>query len=261
MSPAPREDMLTLPGGRTARVWEQGAGEPIVFLGGLLGLPRWPQVLTELARSRRVIAPSLPGFHGCEQFRDLDQTLDWISAVLDLLDACAPEPFDLVGASLGGTLAAEVAALAGSRVRHLVLLAPFGMFRAEEPVTDFWAQRRGALAALCAERTEAFEAFTARPDEVDEVEWAVLTTRSLEATARLLWPIGDTGLARRLHRIHCPTLLLWGDSDRVVPASYAKHFAEAIAGKAQIQSIEAAGHLAEIDQPARVAEAVLRFIH
>ena len=55
--------------------------------------------------------------------------------------------------------------------------------------------------------------------------------RALEAAARLLWPIGDRGLAKRLHRITAPTLLLWGSEDRIVPASYAKRFAAGIAGR------------------------------
>jgi pimeloyl-ACP methyl ester carboxylesterase len=82
----------------------------------------------------------------------------------------------------------------------------------------------------------------------------------MEAAARLLWPLGDRGLAKRLHRIAAPTLLLWGSEDRIVPASYAKRFAEGIAGKAEVRSIPGAGHRLDLDAPDGAAEAVLAFL-
>ena len=84
--------------------------------------------------------------------------------------------------------------------------------------------------------------------------------RALEAAARLLWPIGDRGLAKRLHRISAPTLLVWGGEDRIVPASYAKRFAAGVAGEAEVRSIAGAGHLVDLDAPEAAADAVLRFL-
>jgi pimeloyl-ACP methyl ester carboxylesterase len=127
--------------GRRCRVWEKGTGAPLGFLGGLRGLPRWPRVLDRLARTRRVIAPSLPGFPGATGFEELDDLADWVTAALDLLDACGLCSTDLVGASLGATLAAEVAAFSRASVRRLVLIAPFGLFDERVPVRDFWATR------------------------------------------------------------------------------------------------------------------------
>ena len=87
-----------------------------------------------------------------------------------------------------------------------------------------------------------------------------MRTRAQEAAARLLWPIGDLGLAKRLHRIRATTLILWGDQDRVVPASYAKRFAEAIAGDTTLQTIKGAGHLADLDAPDPTASTILDFL-
>jgi pimeloyl-ACP methyl ester carboxylesterase len=78
--------------------------------------------------------------------------------------------------------------------------------------------------------------------------------------ARLLWPFGDRGLTRRLHRITAPTLLVWGGADRIVPASYAKRFAAGIAGRTRIRSIAGAGHRADFDAPDALAKAVLEFL-
>ncbi len=256
---APEERIVTV-GGLRCRVWEKGAGAPLGFLGGLRGLPRWPEFLDHLAERRRVIAPSLPGFPGGEGLDRLDGLADWVTATLDVLDASGLEGADLVGASVGATLAAEVAAFSRASVRRLVLVAPFGLFDAGEPVADLWAVRLSKLPSLLSAQPEKLEAFLARPEGEDEVEWQIVLTRASEATARLLWPIPDLGLARRLHRIQCPTLLVWGAEDRVIPASYAKRFAEGIAGWVEVKSIDGAGHVAEIDRPDAVAEATLRFL-
>ncbi len=255
-----RERRVSLPRGIEARVWERGDGEPLVFLGGLRGLPRWPAFLDELARTRRVIAPSLPGFPGADGHRALDGLADWVIAALDLLDACAPGPVDLVGASVGATLAAEVAAFSRASVRRLVLIAPLGLFDVGEPPADLFAQRLSAIPPLLSTHPDRYEAFLALPDGADPVEWEIETARAQEAVARLLWPLTDTGLAKRLHRITAPTLVVWGAEDRLVPPSYAKRFADALGAPAEVRQLPGAGHMAELDAPEALSEAVLAFL-
>lgn len=241
------------------RLWEKGEGEPLIFLGGLRGLPRWPKVLDLLATQQRVIAPSLPGFPGASGHDRLDDLADWVAATLDRIDGCEVGPCNLVGASVGGALAAEVAAFSPALVKRLVLIAPFGLFDDAEPVADIWAKRLSEIPPLLSAKPDALAEFLARPDDVDAIDWQVLLARANEAAARLLWPTGDLGLRKRLHRIQAPTLLVWGSDDRVVPASYAKRFAAGISGWVETTSIAAAGHMAEIDQPEAVADAILGF--
>jgi pimeloyl-ACP methyl ester carboxylesterase len=231
-----------------------------VFLGGLRGLPRWPAFLAALARTRRVIAPSLPGFPGGTGHHTLDDLADWVTATLDLLDACSAEPVDLVGASVGATLAAEVAAFSRASVRRLALIAPLGLFDAAEPPADLFARRLSEVPPLLSEHPERYRAFLAPPAGADEVEWEIESARAQEAVARLLWPLTDTGLVKRLHRIQAPTLVVWGAEDRLVPPSYAKHFADAVGGLVEIRQIPGAGHMAELDAPDAVAEVVLAFL-
>ncbi|MBN8900066.1 MAG: alpha/beta hydrolase, partial [Rhodospirillales bacterium] len=85
-------------------------------------------------------------------------------------------------------------------------------------------------------------------------------TRASEAAARIFWPLGNTRIEKRLRLITAPTLLLWGEQDRIMPHGYAEVFAKGIAGPSATQVIPRAGHLAELDQPAAVAEAILTFL-
>lgn len=245
--------------GLPCRVWEKGSGAPVGYLAGFGGLPRWPAFLDRLAERRRVIAPSLPGFPGALGHDRLDSLLDWIAATLDLVEAAGLAGADLIGSSAGGALAAELAAIAPGLVRRLVLIAPFGLYDAAFPPTDLWAQRPKDVPALLTADPEIYAAHTAAP-EGDNGEWTIVMTRASEAAARLFWPLGDTRLARRLHRIRCDALLLWGGADKVLSPRYAERFAQGIAGRTKAVTIAGAGHLAELDAPDAVADAVLSFL-
>lgn len=248
-------------GGEAVRVLEQGDGEPLGFLASFGGVASFTPFLTRLAERRRVIVPSLPGFPGGGSgFRSLDDLADWVAATEDLLEAAGLEGADLVGHGVGGMLAAEVAAFSRASVRRLVLIAPLGLFDAGEPVADVFARRPSEIPALYSAQPESYAQTLACPKGQDEVEWQVGQVRAMEAAARLLWPLGDRGLSKRLHRIAAPTLLLWGSEDRIVPASYAKRFAAGIAGTAEIRSIPGAGHRVDLDAPDAAAEAVLAFL-
>jgi pimeloyl-ACP methyl ester carboxylesterase len=125
---------------------------------------------------------------------------------------------------------------------------------------DLWAQRAGDLPALLSARPERLAEALAPPEGEDGGEHALVLHRASEAAARLLWPLGDLGLAKRLHRVRSPTLLIRGSADRVVPPSYVKRFASAISGWVEVREIEGAGHVVEIDEPDAVADAVLAFL-
>lgn len=256
---APKERQVAV-NGVPCRLWEKGNGSSLFYLAGLAGLPRWTPFLDRLAERFRVVAASIPGFPGAAGHDRLDQPLDWIAAVLDLLDGAGLVRGDLIGASIGGTLAAEVAALAPDLVRRLVLIAPFGLYDNERPPTDLWGQKPGAWPQLLSSRPEAYNEFVAAPDGADASEWSITMTRASEAAARILWPLADTRLARRLHRIRCQTLILWGAEDKVLAPSYAARFAAGIAGKTTTRIIPGAGHLADLDAPGAAAEAVLEVL-
>jgi len=243
--------------GQPCRVWSKGHGPKIGWLAGFGGLPRWIAFLDRLAEARTVIVPSLPGFPGALGHNLLDSHLDWLVAVRQLLLGSGLDGADLAGSSVGASFVAEVAALWPHMVRKIALVAPFGLYDETAPPADVWAQRPDQVAALMCANPQAWTDLKAVPPGANSVEWPIEQTRASEAAARIFWPLGNTRLEKRLALIKAPTLLMWGEADRVVPPSYAARIAKAISGPCEQRVIAGAGHLAELDQPDAIAEAIV----
>lgn len=244
--------------GFSSRVWKKGSGPKLGFLAGFGGLPRWTPFLDALARERTVIVPSLPGFPGGERGHTaLDTHLDWVLAARQLLLKAGLDSVDIAGCGIGSSFAAEIAAIWPGSVRRLALIAPWGLFDEKDPMTDPWAQRAPDVPGLMCADPARWEALKAEPEGQNSPEWPIEQVRAAEAAARIFWPLGNTKLEKRLPLISAPTLLLWGEQDRIVPRSYADRFARAIQGRTEIRIIPGAGHLAELDKPDETAAAIL----
>jgi len=246
--------------GFSCRVWTAGRGPKLGFLAGFGGLPKWVPFLDALAKERTVIVPSLPGFPGGERGHTiLDTHLDWVLAARLLLQKAGLDGADLAGSSVGGSLAADAAAIWPQSVKRLALIAPFGLFDEKNPATDPWAQRAPDVPGLMCADPARWEELKAPPEGQNSPEWPIEQVRAAEAAARIFWPLGNTKLEKRLPLINAPTLLLWGEHDRIMPRSYADKFARGIGGRTEIRVIAGAGHLAELDQPGAVAAAILEW--
>ncbi len=246
--------------GFSTRVWRKGNGPTLGYLAGYGGLTRWMPFLDELAKSRTVVVPSLPGFPGGDRGHTvLDSHLDWLLAVREILDRTGLAGANLAGSSVGASLAAEVAALWPASVGKLALIAPFGLFDEKNPPTDPWAQRGDAVPGLMCADPEIWKSMKAPPEGANSIEWPIEQVRANEAAARIFWPLGNTRIEKRLRLIKAPTLLLWGEQDRIMPQAYAEIFAKGIAGPTTTKIIPGAGHLAELDKPAEVAAEILAF--
>ena len=244
--------------GFSCRVWRKGQGPKLGFLAGFGGLPRWIPFLDALAAERTVIVPSLPGFPGGDRGHTvLDSHLDWVLAVRDLLRKAGIDGADLVGGTVGGSFAAEVAAIWPQMVRRLALIAPWGLFDEKEPMADPWAQRAPDVPGLLCADPARWNELKAEPEGANSPEWLIEQTRASEAAARAFWPLGNTRLEKRLPLIAAPTLVIRGEQDRVMPKSTLERFARAIAGRSEIRTIPGAGHLAELDKPQETAAAIL----
>lgn len=246
--------------GHPCRVWSMGTGPKLGWLAGFGGLPRWIPFLDELAKTRTVIAPSLPGHPGATGHTLLDSHLDWICAVRELVIKAGLEGADLAGSSVGASFVAEFAAMWPHKVGKLALIAPFGLYDERDPPADVWAQRPDDQPGLLCADPQLWKDLKAVPPGANSVEWPIEQVRASEAAARVFWPLGNTRLDKRLPTIIAPTLLLWGGEDRLMPLSYAERFAKAVKGPTTIRTIPKAGHLAELDQPTATANAILEFM-
>ena len=112
---------------------------------------------------------------------------------------------------------------------------------------------------MCADPT-VWTALKTPPEGANSVKWPIEQVRANEAAARIFWPLGNTRIEKRLRFIKAPTLLLWGEQDAIMPRAYADTFAQGIAGPTTVRVVAGAGHLAELDKPAEVADAILGFL-
>jgi pimeloyl-ACP methyl ester carboxylesterase len=229
----------------------------LIYLPGIAGHPASSPALDGLgAAGWDVVVPVVPGLDGRSGFEVPDDYLGWLVTVWDALDATDALPCPVVGASLGGMLAADLAVLRPEAVTALVLLAPFGIFDPANPGLDVYALPAAErMAHLFAKGVP--EPFVERFAELGDDDGPVARYLSDTAAASLLWPLGDRGLARRLHRIGCRSLVLWGELDELLPVGTSTVWA---AGGLPVEVFPGAGHLLEWDEPGRVAARVAGFL-
>jgi pimeloyl-ACP methyl ester carboxylesterase len=233
-----------------AHVLQGGAGEPLLFLHGAGGLHEG-QYLEDLAQRFTVYAPWHPGFGPTEGLEHIDDVIDLALYCHDLMDALGLESAHVVGHSMGGMLAAEMAALCSHRVRRLVVANPVGFWRDDDPVLDFFVLAPQDLVPYVIHdpQGEAVRSAFPIPDGQDAlIEALFQRMQSFAAAGKFLWPIPDRGLKRRIHRIQSPTLIIWGESDRLVPPSYAEDFRSRIKGSRAVILKECA-HMPMFEKP------------
>jgi pimeloyl-ACP methyl ester carboxylesterase len=257
-----RSHLLDIAGGRRRiRVFEAGDGAPLVFLHGAGGLAENDPFLAALARHWHVFAPLLPGYGDSEGAEDLRDMLAVTLHGFDVIEALGLERPILVGHSLGGMIAAEMAAVAPREVERLGLIAPAGLWLDTHPVPDLFAQLPHDLPALLfhdialGERMLAAGGDLADPKVLEA--FLIRNARQLAMASRLLFPIPDRGLGERLYRIRARTVIVWGEDDRLIPPAHGEAFRRAIAG-AELVSLPEAGHMVVAEKPDAVAAALAR---
>jgi pimeloyl-ACP methyl ester carboxylesterase len=239
---------------------ERGDGAPILYLHGGAGIAPDLAFIELLARRRRVIAPSHPGF-GKSSLPDwLDSVDDIAHVYLELLDRLALTRTDVVGLSLGGWVAAELAAKVPERLDRLVLIAPVGVKTGRPDkldIPDVFALPRDELDRLRF-HDPARNALDLAAMSDEEL---YIVARNRETLALLTWEpyMHNPKLKHRLHRVNVPTLFLRGASDGIVSAEYLERYA-ALIPEARTDSIGEAGHLPQVEQPGTTAAKVLHFL-
>ena len=245
------------------RYIEGGKGEPLVFLHGAGGVMPVDPLLAKLAEKFRVYAPLLPGYGDSEECPALRDMLDFTLHTWDVVEALGLKNPVLVGHSMGGMIAAEMAAIAPHDVTRLGLVAPAGLWLDDHPIPDLFATMPFEFPALLFHDVEQGTALMTAGVALDDPEWLkgflVTNARQLGMAGRILFPIPERGLSTRLYRIRARTLLVWGDSDRLIAPAYAHAFKKAIAGS-ELVAIPEAGHLVNIEKPDQVAMALARLV-
>ena len=238
------------------RLLRAGSGPPLLFLHAAGG-GGWTPFHAELAGSFDVLAPDHPGFDESQGSDEIEGIDDLVYHYLRLLDELEIEKAVVVGASLGGWLAAELAVHSPHRIERLVLLSPAGLRIPEAPPADlFFLPPDRLIATLFHDPAAAEGLFPAEPS-IDDIMRAY---RNNTAFARYAWRpfLNDPKLERRLYRITAPTLVVWPDDDRVIPRAHAQRYAERIAD-ARLEVIEDCGHALYGERPDEIARVVLAF--
>jgi pimeloyl-ACP methyl ester carboxylesterase len=247
-------DTLTINGIETV-VQTAGDGEPLVYLHGA-GTVTGFDALLPLAERFKLIVPFHPGFGASADDPAIDDVQDYRRHYLDLFDALGLEQLSLIGHSMGGWIASHFAIDHGERVRRLVLVAPLGLKVDAHPTQDIFTIPGHEIGAWLSNDLSVFEGHVPVPPTP---EFLADGYREMTSAARLLWARPyDLKLARWLHRLTMPTLILWGEADRVVTVGQAPSWAELIPG-AEVRTLPDVGHLVFDESPA-AAEAVAGFV-
>jgi pimeloyl-ACP methyl ester carboxylesterase len=241
------------------RYLEGGAGEPLVYFHGAAGVTPEDPLLNALAATRHVFAPYLPGYGETEDCADLRDMLDYTLLGWDLVRAFGLSDPVLVGHSMGGMIAAEMAAVAPNDVSRLALIAPAGLWLDDHPIPDMFTLLPFELPRYLFHDVEAGTRLMTAGLKLDDPkflqDYHVRNARQLGMAGKLLFPIPERGLAQRLYRITARTVIVWGASDRLIPPVYGPAFQAGIAG-ARLVSVAEGGHMVTLEQPGAVAEAI-----
>jgi pimeloyl-ACP methyl ester carboxylesterase len=261
-APAAPDAETVVADGVRVHVLSAGSGAPLLYLHGAGDLGGWLPALGSLARTFRVVRPDHPGFNGSED----DPAAGSIAALADryvqVLDVLGLDRFDLVGSSLGGWLAAELALRVPERVGRLVLVDPAGL-PPKVPGPDMFAAGPDELVVLTGGDEASLAAGRQRDAAVRaDAALSERRRRNTETAARLAREpyMHDPGLAPRLARLRTPpTLVVWGALDRLFPVATAARWVDLLPD-ARLHVVDGAGHLPFVDRPDEFVAVVRDFL-
>jgi pimeloyl-ACP methyl ester carboxylesterase len=247
MSPFVREEYLV--GGVTTVVHTAGTGEPVVFFHGA-GTVDGFDFAEPWTDRFRVIVPHHPGYGESGDDPTFTDLHDYVMHYLELFDALGLDTFNLVGFSLGGYLAIKFASEHAHRVKRLVLIAPYGLTDPDHPAIDIIAVPGEQLVPMLISN---FDVLKKRLPEQPDLDFIRDRYREATTTARLLWerPI-DEKMMRYLHRLRMPTLIVWGDEDRLIPVEQTHTWRRCLPN-ADVRVFKHAGHLVHLENADAVA--------
>jgi pimeloyl-ACP methyl ester carboxylesterase len=247
--------------GKSTVIMNGGDGEPFVYLHSALGESfMWFPFHKTFAQKFKVFAPTHPGFGQSGGFDQIADIEDMAFHYIEMFDALGLEQVILGGVSLGGWIAAEIAVRWPERVKKLWIADAPGLWVDDVPMGDLfrWMQNRDKLREMLFHDPHGPMATLIIKDQPDELTM-LNAYQAMTVLARMVWERPyDPKLAARLKRIACPTLLVWGDHDRLVPPAYGEAYKKHIAG-AELKLIKDCGHLPMFEKEVEFVEAVMTF--
>jgi pimeloyl-ACP methyl ester carboxylesterase len=248
-------------GGIDVHTWVGGRGDPLLVLhgaGGNRGFTRWTQLVAERFT---VWAPTHPGFGASGD-------ADWMEGIDDLarfylwfIDAAKLGRPHLLGQSIGGWTAAEMAAMSPGAIDRLVLVDPVGLKPETGEILDIFYHSPAELRDLMVHDPKTvpeWDELFGRTPTPAELEVA---TRNREMAARLTWKpyMYNPRLPHFLPRVANPTLIVWGYQDRLVPVECGEQYRRLLPN-ATLTVLERCGHVPPLEQPETFARLVLDFL-
>lgn len=254
---------VTTRGGIDVEVRRSGSGPDVLYLHGLVGLLAEEPLLDALAERFTVHAPTWPGYGELENEGAIEDMLDFALLGWDIADALELERPHVVGHSFGAMVAAEMACLARRDLDRLVLVAPYGLWLDDRPLPDpFGVLPFDLVGLLLADGSKADALVPPGLDlGSDEglASFMVSNARRLGTAGKIMFPIPNRRLSKRLYRLTAPTRIVWGEDDQLIPVEYAGAWADAIR-HAEVIRIPGGGHLLNVDRPSETADAIVGFL-
>ena len=236
-----------------------GSGAPLLYLHGAGGEVAWLPFFDALAKDFTVYIPAHPGFSHSGSYDKIDSIHDLVFHYIDLMEILKLDQPFVAGFSLGGWLAAEIAVHHPTRLRKMALIDAVGIKVESAPIADIFAPAPPQARELFFYDPESELAKTMVPD-IPSPEMLEAFLRAREGTARVGWNpyLFDPRLRERLYRVIAPTLLIWGDSDRVVSLEHAKAYKEGIP-HSKLSVLDKCGHCPPFEKPSETAALIASF--
>jgi len=234
-----------------------GSGEPLLYLHEAGGAPAVLPFMEKLAERFDVLVPEHPGFGASDEPGWLENMHDLAYFYLDVLESLELRGVHLVGSSLGGWLALEMAVRDASRLKSLVLVGPAGISVPGVSPCDVFLWSPEELARNLFFDPALAEKMLAQPVTPELLD---VSLKNRHTVARLGWEprMHDPFLHKWLHRVNVPVKIIWGEADKILPVAYAREFKRLMPG-AEIDIIPRCGHLPQAERPEEFCDIVMRF--
>ncbi len=246
--------------GTPVEVFSGGDGPPLIYLHGGGGFGTFDPTSGPIAQRRTVYAPSHPGFFGTPRPSWVYSITDVAHFTLSLAEELGLNEYVLAGHSIGGWIAAEIAAMGGNSIQGLVLINAAGVKPEKSEIAEVFmvsGATRLELGFHDPAQVPNYDFFTRErsPDET------AAEHSNMEMLSRLSWKpyLHNPSLPHYLSKVNAPTLIVWGGNDAIIPAECGELYRQAIPGST-LTVIDNCGHSPQMEKPDEFNAAVTAFL-